>query len=424
MLILAAFLFIQPLHADQLNNWLDHQIDVSLDSIDQAISPEDGALGSVMASPSRSKPNYYYHWIRDAALTMREVFEWRDSAKESSRKMLLNYVNFSRSNQKTTNPSGDMRDRGLGEPKFYMDGGAYWDSWGRPQNDGPALRALVLMDFAYELLEEGKASYVKSHLYDSALPTQTVIKADLEYISHHWKEPSFDLWEEVMDDHFYTRMVQYQALKKGVKFAERMNDEDAAAWYETQSAEIFKSLKRFIDTDRGIIVATLKSKKAKKPSHIMADKSSGLDVAVILGVLHGGNQKGAFSVFDENVLRTAEKLEKTFKDLYPVNSVTVDRDGAKMLPGIGRYPEDTYDGVGTDGVGNPWFIATHALSEFYSKRGEFKLAEGFLRRARYHTAKYGHQSEQFDMGNGIMRGARDLTWSYASFLSAMRMYKK
>ncbi|MCM0605168.1 MAG: glycoside hydrolase family 15 protein [Xanthomonadaceae bacterium] len=398
-------------------DWYTDQTETSLDRIEQAISPEDGALGSVMASPSKQKPNYYYHWIRDAALTMREVFEWRSTAPQWSRETLLDYVAFSRQNQLTKNPSGTVADNGLGEPKFYLDGEAYWDSWGRPQNDGPALRALVLIDLAYELLKEGKSSVVRELLYDSKLPAHTVIKSDLEYISYHWKDLSFDLWEEVYANHFYTRLAQYQALKRGAKLAIKLKDSGAAQWYETQSKLVYQSLEKFYDQDRGIILVSINNKKNKRP---MAEKSSGLDVAVILGVLHAGNPDGKFSVFDPRVLKTAQAIEKAFGDLYAINKTKLDREGRVMAAAIGRYPEDTYDGLATDGVGNPWFLATHALAEFYAKRGELDRADQFMRRSRYHTARYGHQSEQFDRSNGMMRGARDLTWSYASFLSVMR----
>jgi glucoamylase len=39
--------------------------------------------------------------------------------------------------------------------------------WGRPQTDGPALRATVLIKYANMLLDAGSTSYVTSKLYDS-----------------------------------------------------------------------------------------------------------------------------------------------------------------------------------------------------------------------------------------------------------------
>ena len=37
---------------------------------------------------------------------------------------------------------------GLGEPKFKVDKTCFNQDWGRPQNDGPALRSTVLLNIA------------------------------------------------------------------------------------------------------------------------------------------------------------------------------------------------------------------------------------------------------------------------------------
>ena len=43
-----------------------------------------------------------------------------------------------------------------------------------------------------------------------------------------------------------------------------------------------------------------------------------------------------------------------------------------------------------------------------------------LRRVRFHAASDGSLTEQFDRTNGFEKSARDLTWSYASFLTALQ----
>ena len=93
---------------------------------------------------------------------------------------------------------------------------------------------------------------------------------------------------------------------------------------------------------------------------------------------------------------------------------------------IGRYPEDRYDGYGTNGTGNPWFLATLAVSEYYcnlSKISSAKklpdLIEAQFSMALYHSDREGSMSEQFNRDNGIMQGAKQLTWSHSSFMTAM-----
>lgn len=63
--------------------------------------------------------------------------------------IIEDYVDSQAYLQTVSNPSGDLSDGGLGlgEPHFLVDMTAYTGSWGRPQRDGPALRATALIDF-------------------------------------------------------------------------------------------------------------------------------------------------------------------------------------------------------------------------------------------------------------------------------------
>jgi hypothetical protein len=64
--------------------------------------------------------------------------------------------------QTVSNPSGSLSTGGLGEPKFNIDESAYTGSWGRPQRDGPALRATALIAFGQWLIVGYKMS-LKCH---------------------------------------------------------------------------------------------------------------------------------------------------------------------------------------------------------------------------------------------------------------------
>src|SRR5262249_55164085 len=155
---------------------------------------------AMIASPERVSPNYYYHWIRDSALAhmtaVRLYREAKGDEKNLWKKQLLNFAAFSARLQ---------ANGSLGEPKYFVDGRVYSDPWGRPQNDGPALRAITLMQFATELIRANQATVAR----DALVP---VIVKDLQYVQSVWRQPSCDLWEEIYGDQFYTRMVQRRAL--------------------------------------------------------------------------------------------------------------------------------------------------------------------------------------------------------------------
>lgn len=68
--------------------------------------------------------------------------------------LIEEYVNAQAYIQTVSNPSGSLSGSGLGlgEPKFNVDETAFTGSWGRPQRDGPALRATALIAFGNWLL--------------------------------------------------------------------------------------------------------------------------------------------------------------------------------------------------------------------------------------------------------------------------------
>lgn len=70
--------------------------------------------------------------------------------------IIKEYINAESVIQGVSNPSGDLSDgSGLGEPKFNVDQTAFTGAWGRPQRDGPALRATAMIAYANYLIVRG-----------------------------------------------------------------------------------------------------------------------------------------------------------------------------------------------------------------------------------------------------------------------------
>ena len=448
--------------ADSTVKWISEQTRISCQNLFMNISAAGTARGIVLASPSKADPNYFFHWVRDAALTMNAVLDQAEHStvpaeRAKGRAAMLEYVELSRSNQLAASLKG--------EPKFNVDGSLFTGPWGRPQNDGPALRAVTLVHLAESMLSESAKHtdfgnvYVRTRLYDGKLPSDSVIKSDLEFVAHHWRESSFDLWEEARGQHFYTRAVQRRALLDGARLAERLDDNGAARFYREQAALIEAELAKHWDAGRGYLVVTLDYEGGDR------GKSSGLDSAVILGVLHGATQDAFMSPVRDIYLATAEKMRLAFQRAYSINARATDFEGSTIQTAIGRYPEDEYDGVRGESKGNPWVLATNAFAEYcytvattYKNLKEVQVTElglpflrsmapgvvlragetvsasdprfsallaglrksgdAFMRRTRLHAHADGSLSEQINRENGYMQGARDLTWSYASFITA------
>jgi glucoamylase len=384
--------------------------------------------------------------------------------------ILESFADLSNRIQRTQNPSGAFSDlSSLGEPKFHADGTPFTGSWGRPQRDGPALRALTLMQYiraynaSHPALWTESSSNPYADLYNAALPPGSVVKADLEYVARYWRESGFDLWEEVQGLHFFTAMVQLRALREGAVLANAFADFGAARWYAGQAAALEDLVRQFWSQDKGHIVATLDSER------------SGLDCGVLLGSLHGSTSEsaGPFPPHSDEILLSLLGLVRDQRRRFPINSVPISPHAAASSDddlagvGIGRYPEDVYDGYGSSPAGgNPWFLCTATVAEIlYRAAAHLQSAQhlnvtargapfwrallgnavdvaaeqvhdahssvfnaalirlresgdSFLAKIRTHADAEGALSEQFDRVDGFERGARDLTWSYGAFLQA------
>lgn len=406
------------------------------------ISRSDTPAGFIIASPFRVNPDYYFHWVRDAALVMRSLSIYLPEKNAAYQKQVKDYAEIEAEHQKIFKLSDQ------GEPKFNADGTSFQGPWGRPQNDGPALRSTYFSQLVLDQARRGNLTYLKNY-YQANLPAKSLLKIDYEYVSHQWYKPDFDLWEEVQGQHFYTRMVQQKAMKLAVHVAELAKDFGAKQWYQKQVDAIEVSLLDHLN-DEKIILSTVKRVAG------LATKRSQLDSSVILAILHTDRLEGRFSLTSEEVLKTFMLLDQTFKNLYPLNYRRSFRNVENsFLPtlgnAIGRYPEDSFYG------GNPWFLLTSSFAEFCYRQALFlkhaskhviyepkiqKMLKSFLNinsfsqksslidawqakgdqylaRVLYHSDEMGHQAEQMDKVSGYFKSAGDLTWSYAAFLTAV-----
>lgn len=427
-----------------------------------------------------------------------------DPSSELSRTVLLptleSYASISQKIQRTPNPSGDFSFpdlAGLGEPKFEVDGSAFTHNWGRPQRDGPALRATALMKFvrAYNESNPGLWSSRTSSsstddwfdkLYSAELPARSIIKADLEYVARHWPDSGFDVWEEVQGRHFFTGMAQLRALREGASLAARFGDDGAARYYTEQAGKLEAMVRADSWDGRGGYLRATRGSDAEW-------QRSGMDCSVLLGSLHGYDAAAAadavFPPYDDAVLASLLKLVQDQRDRFPINAARPENNDDETTfaeedplrpAGVGRYPEDAYDGYASPGPGsgNPWFLCTASVAEILFRTAERvnataavevsevgwefwrgvvcagsssssgddcalswerkryeagdgsgvveraqerlkAVGDGFLAVVRRHTKGDGSLSEQFDRWTGFERGAEDLTWSYGAFLQAV-----
>lgn len=425
--------------------------------------------GAVIAAPALMNntfgPNYYYHWVRDGAVVMQEIAYLYENAKRLTEKntlkeMLLNYLNFV--NKIQSQPPLNKVDI-LGDPKFNIDGTLWTGQWSRPQNDGTAYQAIVLTHIANILLDEGQDDFVKQHIYNPHNMV-SLLKSNLEYTAFHWSEKTTGSWEELYGFHFSVQMLQRFALTEGAALAKRLNDSKAADYYLAQAAHISDFLNQYWNPCLGYICETLKERDLR---------GGGINILSIISLVYGKhdeiNIQDPFGITSEACLSTAFYIRYLFEGLYQINAINKDKKIGGPL--MGRYPNDVYDG-NKSSYGNPWFLCTNLIAAFYYLVAEELLAgakikvtslvkqfldqldidlnisigtvidnkascfksflqalvkegDAILSAVKYHCVQYEdgsglHMSEQIDRATGKQCSAPDLSWSYASLLTALR----
>lgn len=468
---------------DSLNRWIDQQLRASLDHMKRAISATKltrersdffqeitPKRGSVVAWPNveeNVQPDYFFHWLRDSALVMNALALAIERGHEDAAAIqhLHDFVEFSLEINRANGPAllatkGAGRtsrpelarylrtyhelevvvgDRVLMDARFNPDGSLDILKWARPQYDGAALRALTVLRHL-PLLEQGDAKQVGA--------AQALLGADLAFISRHFRDPCYDIWERRFGHHYHTRAVCLSALRRGAAWARGVELAGEAEAYEAAARELERVLDHHWSQQGGFYLSAIKG------SQTPADQD--LDSAALLAMADAGLASGRHSVHDPRAQATLERLEDLFASLFPINR----KIGAGDAPLLGRFRGDGYFGGGVFlmsalGAAEAYYrLASHVRMNgavlvepdnrrFLKRCGLLELREGapdFLPRSESErallagafrrrgdsimaalsrfTPPSGALPEQIDKTDGAPASARNLAWSHAAFITA------
>ncbi|KAI4208536.1 MAG: hypothetical protein LQ346_000046 [Caloplaca aetnensis] len=410
-----------------------------LDNIGDMGSKVAGAdPGLVIASPSKADPDYFYTWTRDSALTIKMLVDTFIAGDTTLQPEIEDYVSAQALLQTVANPSGDLTDgSGLGEPKFEANSTAFTGPWGRPQRDGPALRATALIAYSRWLIANGGQGNVTANIWP-------IIANDLSYVGQYWNRTGFDLWEEVDGSSFFTTAVQHRALVEGQALAGQIGESCPAC--TSQAPQVLCFLQSF--WNGAFITSNINDQNNR----------NGRDANSILGSIHTFDPEATcdditFQPCSSRALANHKEVTDSFRPVYGINAGIP--KGAAVA--VGRYTEDVYMG------GNPWYLNNLAAAEqLYDALFQFRrqgfitvdstslpffrdldasispgtypsssalygnitsavraYADGYTGIVQKYTPPDGGLAEQFSRDDGSPLSAVDLTWSYASFLTAI-----
>jgi glucoamylase len=387
--------------------------------------------GCVIAAPSYPanapgiSQDYVFNWVRDAAITALEIAAAAPSEPGEPVEALVDYVTFADLCQRTAAPT-------KGHACFTIEGQPR--PWSE-QNDGPAIQNVAIL-----------AAFAQLDAATQQTATE-LIGRNLEFLLSHYQDQTTNLWEEHIGFSFFARSVQLRCFREvaantfGIPVPDGIAG--AIAWLENALAVHWT----------GSYYATMIGGTAPgNPQELAVPEGYDPNIDIVQACIYG-----VVPCTDTKLLATAGQLISQWADprspeVYPVNLTDA---SLGLGPMLGRYPGDLYDG-GSDSLGDhPWALCTanfaqlyyelateiaasgsipvDDLSEtFFSRIGitagtevvsavEILCAAGdaMLRAVVYHSDHL-ELSEQFDGVFGYEKSVRDLTWSYAAFLSAVR----
>jgi glucoamylase len=428
-----------------LERWLDQQYQRAAAAMLVSVSPVGivkarpgfgqtiyPVKGSIVASPVPAdwnpEPDYFFHWFRDSAVVIdavRLLYEGGDLGPQAlehfgdfvrfslalqnldGRKVIAatawgenvaaDFIKFLRKDAELESVHGAAI---VAETRVNPDGTLDITSWTRPQHDGAPLRALAVL------------RWVRGHSFDSELRglVSRLVRSDLEFTFAHWREPSFDIWEEESGLHYYTLCVSAAALREGADWLEGLGETVLARLYRTEAEVIHGALDGYwLPGERHYRSRVLASGKLSTKE---------LDIAVILAAIHALGDGSTHTVRDPQMHSSLERLETLFDSAYTINQ----NRSAGLGPAMGRYAGDVYFSGGayyfsTLGAAQFCFLAAAAQAE--RAAAWISRGDAYLETVRRYTPENGELSEQFDQRTGAQTSARHLAWSYAAFISCL-----
>ncbi len=430
---------------DSLTDWLAREYDYAAAAMLVSVSPVGivksrpgfgqtirPKRGSIVASPVLAAydpdPDYFFHWFRDSAVVMdaiRLLFEAGGigaaaltHVKDFTRFTLslagldgrtlvaspawrkgiaADFVQYTRIDSDLAEAYGPAV---AAETRVNPNGMLDISKWNRPQHDGAPLRALTLMRW-------WRSARAERAFAEAAEDIAKLIRADLAFTFSSWTQPSYDIWEEELGQHYYTLCVTGAALHEGSVWLEGQGGAFEVRSYRETAQSIRRTLEGFWSEADGyyrsrVLASGERSAKER-------------DIAVILAAIHTAEDRADDLVHDPRMHATLARLEALFDGAYLINRDRTPGRGVAM----GRYAGDTYYS------GGAYFFSTLGAAEFCYRAAAgasdasrwIERGDGFLTTVQAFTPLSGELSEQFDQRTGAQTSAKHLAWSYAALLS-------
>ena len=344
-----------------------------------------------------SRDTYSYMWPRDAALVCHALD-------------LAGYPDITRPFYAAC--ADLLTDDGYLLHKYNPDGtpASSWHPWMVDGKERLPIQedqtALVLWALWRHFWQYRDVEYVRP-LYHRLILKAANFMVDFRDPETGLPKPSYDLWEERYGVHTYTCATVYGGLMAARNFAQIFGNAEEAERYGRAATEVRDAMAEHLWSDE--------HDRFLRRLVPLADGGWEAD-ATVDASLFALSKFHAFEADDPRVEKTMYAVENSLWVKTPVG-------------GLARYAGDTYYSVSSDrrGVpGNPWFVCTIWLADYYIARGEsvegLKAALPIFEWAASHALPSGVLAEQVDPYSGRPLSVSPLTWSHGTLVLTLIKY--
>lgn len=212
---------------------------------------------------------------------------------------------------------------------------------------------------------------------------------------------SWNLWENSRGIHTFTCCSVVAGLRAAARFAKLFAEDDRATLYKQSADEIVAAISKYLYSESN--GRFLRALVVDEDDNLHEDATVDASLFALF----------YFDCFSPDDLR----VKATMKAVIDRLSV----DG-----GIARFENDDYMRVNDQSVGNPWFICSLWLAEYYiatsQKVTELRQARDILEWAAEKALPSGVLAEQVDPETGEPVSVSPLTWSHSTFISTAHSY--
>ena len=296
--------------------------------------------------------------------------------------------------------------------QHYCPDGSLASNWHPWLHDGKEVlpiqedsSALILWALWIHYEQSKDIEFIKSH-YDKLIRKTADFLVAHRDIETGLPIPCYDLWEERYGVHAFTVSTVVAGLRVAADFARLFQDIPLAEKYDAVAEEIREGIHTY-----------LYHKGLKRYARSGYRTSEGYELDEVADIsLLGLTLLGTISPGDSRMVETVEAIKE---QLWLNTSVA---GCARYNGDIYQKPDDSPEGI----AGNPWFISTLWLGEYYialaENVDELHKAVPYLQWCGKNALRSGVLAEQVHPETGAPLSVSPLTWSHSAFVWTVMQY--